>query len=149
MRIPPRSVRRPAPARMVSAWEEASRAPSEGGRRGDAGRYARLALPRGAAEAVYFGMSESEPSRGLMSVEEYLRFENAAETKHEYVAGEVYATEGGTMRHARIVSNVAGRLLSAARGGPFQVVWAIKCRTPLDLYDAPAKMLGCMGHQHN
>jgi len=80
-----------------------------------------------------------------MSVEEYLRFENAAETKHEYVAGEVYAMEGGTMRHARIVSNVAGRLLSAARGGPRQVVWAIKCRTPDDRFYYPDVMVVCTG----
>ena len=78
-----------------------------------------------------------------MSVEEYLRFENAAETKHEYVAGEVYAMEGGTMRHARIVSNIVGRLLPAVRGGPCQVVWSIKCRTPDDRFYYPDVMVVC------
>ena len=88
-------------------------------------------------------MSESVPIRGPMSVEEYLRFENAAPTKHEYVAGEVYAMEGGTVRHARIVGNLAGRLQMASRGGPCFVVWGIKCRTPDDRFYYPDVMVLC------
>jgi Uma2 family endonuclease len=88
-------------------------------------------------------MSESVPIRGPMSVEEYLRFENAAQTKHEYVAGDVYAMEGGSMRHARIISNIVGGLLPVARGGRCQVVWSVKCRTPDDRFYYPDVMVVC------
>jgi len=35
-----------------------------------------------------------------MTVEEYFRFEETSPIKHEYVAGEVYAMSGATVRHA-------------------------------------------------
>ena len=78
-----------------------------------------------------------------MSVEEYLRFENAAETKHEYVAGEVYAMEGGTVRHARIVTNLVMRLGLAARGGACLVLTSVKCRTVDDRFYYPDVMVVC------
>ena len=57
-----------------------------------------------------------------MSVEEYLRFEEASERKHEYVAGEVYAMQGVRRRHARIVQNLAVRLGTAVGDGPCEVI---------------------------
>jgi len=56
-----------------------------------------------------------------MTVEEYLRFEESSEIKHEYVAGEVYAMSGGTVRHDRIATNVLVRLSLVARPGPCDV----------------------------
>jgi Uma2 family endonuclease len=56
-----------------------------------------------------------------MSLEEYFRFENAHPERHEYVAGEVYAMSGATLRHSRIVQNVSFRLMTHARGGPCEV----------------------------
>lgn len=47
-----------------------------------------------------------------MSVEDYLAGEQAAETRHEYVAGAVYAMVGGTARHNRIALRLALRLES-------------------------------------
>jgi len=52
-----------------------------------------------------------------MSLEEFLRFENARSERHEFVAGDVYAMSGGTLRHSTIVQNVSFRLMERARGG--------------------------------
>ena len=56
-----------------------------------------------------------------MTVEEYFRFEESSPIKHEYVAGEVYAMSGGTVRHDRIATNVLVRLSLVARPGPCDV----------------------------
>lgn len=50
------------------------------------------------------------PRNRLLSVEEYLRFEEQSSVKHEYVAGRVYAMAGVTLTHERIVRNLT-RLL--------------------------------------
>ncbi len=41
------------------------------------------------------------------SYEEYLAFERASETKHEYVNGEIDAMAGGTPEHGRLATKVA------------------------------------------
>ena len=56
-----------------------------------------------------------------MTVEEYFRFEERSPIKHEYVAGEVYAMSGATVRHDRIATNVLVRLSLVARPGPCDV----------------------------
>jgi Uma2 family endonuclease len=50
-----------------------------------------------------------------MTYEEYLALERAAETKHEYVNGDVYAMAGGTPEHARLRGRVI-HLLTVALG---------------------------------
>jgi uncharacterized protein len=50
--------------------------------------------------------------RRRMTYEEYLAFERASETKHEYVNGEVFAMAGGTREHARLVPAVRSGLNS-------------------------------------
>jgi len=66
-------------------------------------------------------MEDTSPLR-TMTVEEYLRFDESSPVRHEYVAGEVYAMTGATMRHNRIVRNIATRLDIAAGDGPCEVV---------------------------
>jgi Uma2 family endonuclease len=46
------------------------------------------------------------PAEKCVSVEEYLRLEDAAEEKHEYVDGDVVAMAGATLEHNQIVSNL-------------------------------------------
>ena len=81
-----------------------------------------------------------------MTVEEYFRFEESSEIKHEYVAGEVYAMSGGTVRHDRIATNVLVRLSLVARPGPCDVfssnmrVEVARDRSPAELTD-PAQVI--------
>jgi Uma2 family endonuclease len=56
-----------------------------------------------------------------MSPEAYLEWEARQPTKHEYVAGEIFAMVGVTQRHNRISLNVAMVLIQALRGRPCQV----------------------------
>ena len=56
-----------------------------------------------------------------MTVEEYFRFEESSPIKHEYVAGEVYAMSGATVRHGRIAGNIFVRLFPLAKRGPCDV----------------------------
>jgi Uma2 family endonuclease len=56
-----------------------------------------------------------------MGVGEYLRFEESSPERHEYVAGEVYAMTGATLRHSLIVQNLSFRLMERARGGRCRV----------------------------
>ena len=62
----------------------------------------------------------AEPS-ATMSVEEYLEFERASETKHEYYGGEVLAMAGASYDHNTIVGNVFASLRAQLRGKPCRV----------------------------
>jgi hypothetical protein len=53
-----------------------------------------------------------------MTYEEYLAFDAASETKHEYVNGEVYAISGGTPKHARLQGRLIRLLGNALQGKP-------------------------------
>jgi Uma2 family endonuclease len=58
------------------------------------------------------------------SYAEYLAFEEAAEGKHEYVNGLIYAMTGGTPEHARLAANAIRSLASALAGKPCAVYTA-------------------------
>jgi len=62
----------------------------------------------------------SEPVRRL-SPEDFLAFERQAETKHEYVGGEVFAMSGASARHNVVVANLVAELVAQFRGGPCRV----------------------------
>lgn len=49
------------------------------------------------------------------SIEEYLAFERASDTKHEYFQGDVFAMAGGTARHSIITTNISASLHSQVR----------------------------------
>ena len=66
-------------------------------------------------------MTDPRARRGLMSLDEFLRFENEHPERHEYVAGDVYAMGGGTLRHSQIIQNISFVLMTRARGGPCEV----------------------------
>lgn len=62
-----------------------------------------------------------QPKPHLISPAEYLVAENTSPGRSEYVAGEVYAMTGGTLRHNRIALNLGASLLAALRGRPCAV----------------------------
>lgn len=57
----------------------------------------------------------------FLTPEEYLASENDSLTKHEYVAGQLYAMVGVRDTHNTIALNVASQLRSTLRGGPCRV----------------------------
>ena len=52
---------------------------------------------------------------GLVSVEEYLRIEEASPLRHEYVSGVLYAMTGGTKTHSEIIGNIYTAIRPEAR----------------------------------
>lgn len=57
--------------------------------------------------------------RPRYTFDEYLEIEaRSAAVKHEYVAGEVYATAGGSVEHSALSTALSGLLFAHLRGGP-------------------------------
>ncbi|HET7322539.1 MAG TPA: Uma2 family endonuclease [Longimicrobiaceae bacterium] len=89
-------------------------------------------------------MSHSAAAEQLVSVEEYLRLEEASPVKHEYVAGRIYALAGPTKRHNVIVGNIYRALWEAAEGGPCRLYFAeVKLRAAADVVYYPDVMVAC------
>jgi Uma2 family endonuclease len=89
-------------------------------------------------------MRETSPLR-TMTVEEYFRFDEASQVRHEYVSGELYAMSGATVRHSTIALNVAARLLAAAGDGPCRVVLNdMRLQVAHDVYYYPDVMVICL-----
>ena len=86
-----------------------------------------------------------------LSFEEYLKFETASPVRHEFVAGEVYAMEGASRRHSRVVGNIYARLRAAAIGGQCEVLFeGVQLRVGDDIY-YPDAMVTCSAsdtHSH-
>ena len=55
------------------------------------------------------------------SFADYLAFEEASTTKHEFLNGEIYGMAGGTPEHAALSVAVSSALLGQLRGGPGRV----------------------------
>lgn len=51
-----------------------------------------------------------------VSYAEYLAFERTAETKHEYVNGQILAMAGGSIEHGRLAMRLGALLLNAVAG---------------------------------
>lgn len=80
-----------------------------------------------------------------LSEQEYLDFDLAADCRHEYLHGTIYAMSGGTERHSRVTLNIAFQLRIAARGGHCGV-FVNDMRLRLDqgrVYYYPDVMLVC------
>jgi Uma2 family endonuclease len=69
-----------------------------------------------------------------ITYEEYLAQEAVSATKHEYLAGAVYAMAGGTPEHARLQANVIIALGAALRGRPC-AVYSSDLRVRIDATD--------------
>jgi Uma2 family endonuclease len=57
-------------------------------------------------------MGQAAP-RPRVSKQDYLTFERAAEERHEYADGEIFAMSGGTWEHSLIASNITRELSTA------------------------------------
>jgi len=57
-----------------------------------------------------------------MTYAEYLAFETASESKHEYIHGEVFAMAGGTITHGALGMAVGAALSAALRDRPCRVL---------------------------
>lgn len=55
------------------------------------------------------------------TVEEYIEFESAAEDKHEFFGGEIFAMVGASYAHASIAGNIAAALHAQLRHRPCRV----------------------------
>ncbi|HEV2828739.1 MAG TPA: Uma2 family endonuclease [Pyrinomonadaceae bacterium] len=63
----------------------------------------------------------SRQAKPYVSPEEYLALERQAETKHEYVDGEMFAWAGASRKHNLIEGNILTSLNSQLRGKPCEV----------------------------
>ena len=57
----------------------------------------------------------------VVSPTEYIELERKAERKSEYFQGEMFAMPGANLRHALIVTNLAGELNRKLKRRPFEV----------------------------
>lgn len=65
-------------------------------------------------------MGQAAP-RLRMTPEEYLTFERASETRHEYADGEIFAMSGGTYEHSLLAGAIARELGNALAERPCDV----------------------------
>jgi Uma2 family endonuclease len=63
----------------------------------------------------------SAATRPRYTIQEYVRIEEYANLKHEYLDGQVWAMAGGTPEHARMASAVNAALVTQLRGKPCAV----------------------------
>ena len=63
----------------------------------------------------------SRQVKPYISPAEYLALERQAESKHEYVDGEIWAWSGACREHNLIVGNILGELAQQLRGKPSEV----------------------------
>jgi Uma2 family endonuclease len=92
-------------------------------------------------------MREKQAGLGPLSVEEFLAFEAASPTRHEYVAGRVYSMSGTTSRHNEIALNIVTLLRAAARGGACKAYMIdLKVRAARDRIYYPDGMVVCTPH---
>jgi Uma2 family endonuclease len=78
-----------------------------------------------------------------LTVEEFLRFEEHAEERHEFIGGRIYAMTGATARHNLIAGNIYVRLRGMAGAGRCRVyIEGVQLRLPGDVY-YPDVMVVC------
>jgi Uma2 family endonuclease len=80
----------------------------------------------------------------LLTLEEYLAFEEQSPLKHEYIAGEVFAMSGMTTRHNLITLNFVRSLHDAARRRRCRVFATdVKLKAAKDRVYYPDLMVAC------
>jgi len=85
--------------------------------------------------------------RGPLTVEEFLKFENASSRRHEFVGGRVFAMSGTTARHNSIALNINRRLHALSSGGPCRsYAIDLKVLAPQDRVYYPDGVVVCTAH---
>ena len=83
----------------------------------------------------------------LITVEEYLKLEQDAEIRHEYVAGQVYAMAGASEAHNLIVGNIFALLRPHLRGSSCRTFFSdmkVKIKTQqADVFYYPDLLVAC------
>jgi Uma2 family endonuclease len=80
----------------------------------------------------------------LLTLEEYLAFEEQTPLRHEYIAGEVFAMAGASTRHNLIIQNIVAKLRPAARRRGCRVfVESVKLRAASDRIYYPDLIVAC------
>jgi Uma2 family endonuclease len=80
-----------------------------------------------------------------LSPQEYLALERRAETKSEFLDGEIFAMAGGMRRHSLIATNLSGELRTLLKSKPCQV-FNSDMRLKIEatgLYTYPDVQVGC------
>jgi Uma2 family endonuclease len=90
-------------------------------------------------------------TRPRYTIDEYVRIEEYANLKHEYLDGQVWAMAGGTPEHARMAAAFSASLIAQLRGRPC-AVYSSDARvrvltTGLDTY--PDVTVVCGGEQRD
>jgi Uma2 family endonuclease len=80
---------------------------------------------------------------GLLTIEEYMEFEQSSTIKHEYVGGMLHALAGGSDRHNRIAIGIVRALADAADGGPWRVYMSDMRLQIGDVFYYPDVMVAC------
>ena len=86
----------------------------------------------------------TRPDR-LLTPQEYLEIERAAETRSDYFAGEMFALAGASRTHTRIVANLITEFSGGLEGGPCEV-YASDMRVKVSetgLYTYPDVLVVC------
>jgi Uma2 family endonuclease len=83
----------------------------------------------------------------FLTIEEYLKFEQDSEIRHEYVAGQIYAMAGASEAHNLIVGNIFALLRPHLRGSSCRVfVSDMKVKIKLqqgDIFYYPDLLVTC------
>ena len=84
-------------------------------------------------------------AKSILSPDEYLEIEDRSESRHEYLAGEIFAMAGANRNHNRIVSNMVVGLGTQLKDRPCNV-YANDMRVRVeeaDLYTYPDIVITC------
>src|ERR1700687_355781 len=91
-------------------------------------------------------MTASLPNHPI-SVEEYLEYEADGRTRHEYIAGEIFAMTGASLEHNLIAGNVFAAVAAHLRGGPcmaFMSDFKLRLKNNMeDIFYYPDVMVAC------
>jgi Uma2 family endonuclease len=87
----------------------------------------------------------SQEIKAFISPQDYLRLERAAESKSEYLNGEIFAMTGASRNHNLITTNISSALNQQLRGRPCEV-YAVDMRVKVianGLYTYPDVVVVC------